>query len=126
MKDLIKVIIVDDEDLVGSMLRSYLEDFNIKVKTALSGKDAISIISKEQFNVAIVDMRLPDIVGEDLIFKMREILPGLKFFIHTGSLDYFLSEELIKIGLTESSIFRKPVKNLEFIYKKISGLEVNS
>ena len=89
----IKIIVVDDEDLICQMLMDFLNDYGIAVEIAASGEEAIKMISENSYDAAIVDMRLPDMVGDDLILKANEIQPGIKYFVHTGSLDYVLTED---------------------------------
>jgi hypothetical protein len=64
-------------------------------------------------------MRLPDTTGNELIITANNIRSGIKYFIHTGSLEYHIPEELKKIGLNKDSIIYKPVHDLKEIYNKL-------
>lgn len=120
MADKINVLIVDDEEMVGDMLKDFLEDCGFDVKTALTGKEGLGLVSKEKFNVAIVDMRLPDMIGNDFITQANEMHPGIKYFVHTGSHEYRLPEKLIAIGMSHESILYKPVTDMNEIFQAIT------
>ncbi len=115
----VKVLIVDDEDMVCRMLSGFLEDRGFTVKTALRGEDALELISGENFDAAIVDIRLPDMSGNDFILRADSIKPGIEFFVHTGSIDYLLPEELINLGMSEDSVLHKPIIDMNDITRAI-------
>ena len=85
----IKVFVVDDEIVVCSNVAAFLEDEGFTVFSATSGEEALDFLLKQKIDVAIIDIRLPGIDGDMLIFKAHEIQPVLKFLIHTGSTNYF-------------------------------------
>jgi DNA-binding response OmpR family regulator len=113
------ILIVDDEELVCSLLEDYLSDCGYRVSTAHSGKAGLEVINAETVDCAIVDMRLPDMGGRDFILNADEWSPQTVFFIHTGSLDYTVDKVLMDKGLTQDSIIFKPIKDLAFLSEKI-------
>jgi YesN/AraC family two-component response regulator len=119
MTDKYKVLIIDDEEMVGDMLKDFLEDCGFNVQTALTGKEGLDLVSKEKFHVAIVDMRLPDMTGNDFITQANETDPGIKYFVHTGSHEYRLPEKLVSIGMSHESILYKPITDMNVIYQAI-------
>jgi len=46
----------------------------------------------------------------------------MRFVIHTGSIDYILSKELISIGMSKEDVFYKPLHNLVFIAEGIKRI----
>ncbi len=119
MTDKFNILIVDDEEMVGDMLKDFLEDCGFNVKTALTGNEGLEFIEKEKFHVAVVDMRLPDMIGNDFIIKAHEMQSPLKFFVHTGSHEYRLPEKLVSIGMSPESILYKPITDMNLIYQAI-------
>ena len=115
----IRVLVVDDEEMVSRILKGYLELHGISVMTAGRGDDALALIGRMDFNAAIVDMRLPDMTGDELIG--HAITNGCKarFLIYTGSLDYNLSDRLRSMGVEEQDIIHKPVTDMGIIYHAI-------
>jgi DNA-binding NtrC family response regulator len=115
----VRILVIDDEEMVTRILKDFLEDQGFTVRAMGRGKDALELVRKEDFDVAIVDMRLPDMDGDRFIMKCNEIRPGIRYFIHTGSLDYRISDELKKIGMTDSSILYKPIPDMNSIVRSI-------
>jgi PAS domain S-box-containing protein len=79
-----RVLIVDDnEDLVGT-LKDVLSPHGFDVTTAARGDEALAIAAAEGFDVAIVDVKLPDASGVDLIRPLRESAPQSEVVLITG------------------------------------------
>ncbi len=111
----IRVLIIDDEEIISSTLKDYLEDFNFSIDTADTGEGGLLCLQSAKFDAAIVDLRLPDMDGNDFILKSSRIQPDIEFFIHTGSIDYVIPPELIELGLSADSIIHKPVLDMDTI-----------
>jgi DNA-binding response OmpR family regulator len=115
----VKVLVIDDEEMVSRMLRAYLELQGLEVTTAAAGEEALKALAAGRFHAAIVDMRLPDMTGDELIVRATGISSGTHFFIHTGSLDFRLSEKLRELGIGDDDIIQKPVSDMGEIYRAI-------
>jgi len=118
----IKVLVVDDEISVCSNIAAFLEDEGFTVFSAVSGEEALDLLLKQKIDVAIIDMRLPGIDGDALILKAHEVQPVLKFIIHTGSINYFISKTLEEIGVKNEQIFRKPLMDMSVLTQGILNL----
>lgn len=114
-----RVLIVDDEPMIVRMMKNYLEDRGFEVDAAASGREAQRCIAEREYDAAIVDVRLPDMDGDRLIAAAARTRPSMRFFLHTGSIDYAPSEELKRHGVDEGSIIRKPVRDMDEIRKMI-------
>jgi len=66
------VLIIEDKASFGEMLRSSLEDAGISATLARKGREALQVFKKEQFGIALIDLRLPDIDGVDLLRKLKK------------------------------------------------------
>ncbi len=119
----IRVIIIDDEKMITKMLKGYLEDHGFSVKTAHTGEEGLALVAREPFDAAIIDLRLPDMEGSEVIAGAVKLQQNLKCFIHTGSIDYMPSEDLVSMGIDLDSIIHKPILNMadicQMIEKKI-------
>ncbi len=62
-----KALIVDDDTSILNNFRRLLEEDGFAVDTASTGKEAIKKLKKNDFDVCLVDFRLPDIVGTEII-----------------------------------------------------------
>jgi len=81
---LISVLIVDDDEEIRNMLSSILEEQDYSVETAENGKKAISICEKAPFDVALIDIDLPDIKGTELLHRLKKVRPKMVKIIITG------------------------------------------
>ncbi len=113
--DPVRVLIVDDEELLRRNLSAFLEDEGFLPLTAASGEEAMQLLVREPADVGIIDIGLPGMNGNTFIERARSAFPAMHFLIHTGSPSYELSGELVNIGLNQEDIFRKPVKDMESI-----------
>lgn len=112
----IRILVVDDEDIVRISLEEYLHDEGFEVFSSISGEKALEIIKENPLDIGIIDMRLPGMNGNALILEAKKVNPDMKFVIHTGSMGYILPESIKELGITESLVFKKPIKNIdEFI-----------
>jgi len=79
-----RVLIVDDDRLVRDSLQSLIMNAGYVVEIAKSGEEAVNMSHKTYYNVALIDIRLPDANGIDLLSKMKEYLPKTRKRILTG------------------------------------------
>ena len=108
----IKILVVDDEEIVRITLEAFLEDEGFDVISTNSGEEALEKLASENVDIGIIDMRLPGIDGNTLILKLSEMQPEMKFIIHTGSMGYSLPDSLTELGISNELVFKKPIKNM--------------
>jgi len=80
------LLIVDDEPNLLDLLRRYLGRLGYEVETCGNALDALALFQSapERFSLAITDLSLPALNGEELIERMRQIRPGLPAIITSG------------------------------------------
>jgi DNA-binding NtrC family response regulator len=78
------ILVVDDDEGVRNMLFSVLSDEGFSVEVAANGKEAIKICQKLAFDVALVDIELPDMKGTELLNRLKELQPKMVKIIITG------------------------------------------
>ncbi|MDJ0783730.1 MAG: response regulator [Desulfosarcinaceae bacterium] len=117
-----QVLIIDDEASIRNSMSEFFDDFGIAVTAVSSAEAALDALQAISFDVAVVDIRLPGIDGDALIVKAHDIRPTLRFIIHTGSVEYRLSDALRAIGLRKEHIFIKPVADLSALVAAVQGL----
>jgi len=115
-----RILIIDDETAIRSSLQAYLSDLDYITDGAESAEQAIGLLQDRSYDLLIVDLRLPGMSGEQLIRRVHAQGDGIRFLIHTGSMDFRLSDELRQLGLTERHIFAKPVIDLQQL---VTGIE---
>jgi two-component system, OmpR family, response regulator len=120
--DMIRVLVLDDEMSIRESLSDFLEDFNFQVFSAETAEAALEILKDNFVNVAIVDMRLPGIDGNSFIVQAHDLSPETRFIIHTGSVNYHMTEDVRKVGVHENFVFLKPIGNLMTFVNAINSL----
>lgn len=68
----LKILLVDDESANLFVLQSLLQDLGYPVRTALSGPQALRLLAREEFALAILDVMMPEMNGVELAAQIRE------------------------------------------------------
>lgn len=114
-----KLLIVDDEKEVCSSLSEYLTRRNFDVAVATSGKEAISAISAAFFPVIILDIKMPDMDGMEILKETVKKHPNSKVIMLTGFDEENQKERCLALGAHD--YIAKPIRISE-ILKKIEKL----
>lgn len=78
------ILIVDDDVNIRETLQAILQQEGYKVDTAENGAEAIRKSNEKLFDLAVVDMKLPDIMGTELLGKFKPRTPKTRKVILTG------------------------------------------
>lgn len=97
---IIKVLIVDDHQLMIEGLKVLLEDeLGIKVVSgAASMGEAIKILEQQQVDIILMDINMPEISGIDMTKKIKELYPAVKVIALTMHEDISVISKMIKAG----------------------------
>jgi DNA-binding response OmpR family regulator len=79
-----KILIVDDEAGIRETLQDILIQEGYITETVQTGKEALEACQKETFDVAIIDVKLPDMDGTSLLDTLKKFNPNLVRIIITG------------------------------------------
>jgi DNA-binding NtrC family response regulator len=79
-----RILIVDDDETIRKSLATVLKEKGYLIETAESGREAISKSEKDAYNLAFIDIRLPDMDGVQLLTAMKETTPKMVKIIITG------------------------------------------
>lgn len=94
----IKVLLVDDEVAYVNILAKRLAKRGFYVKVAYSGSQGILTLRDEDFNVAIVDLKMEDMDGIEVLKVFKKMLPGIALIILTGHGSEQAARDGIKFG----------------------------
>ncbi len=78
------LIVIDDEQAILDEIKSYFEKREFAVETALSGEEGLEKLRKKPFDVALIDLCMPQMSGLELIQKINEELIPVSIAIITG------------------------------------------
>jgi len=79
-----RILVVDDDEGIRTTLNAILEDEGYKVDTAESGKEAILKSNAGFYNLALIDVRLLDMQGTELLTRIKDTVPRMRKIIITG------------------------------------------
>jgi len=79
-----RILVVDDDESIRKVLAAILKDEGHYVDTAENGKAAIEKTETDFYNLALIDIRLPDMEGTALLTKMKDTTPKMRKIIMTG------------------------------------------
>lgn len=117
--DPIRILVAEDDFAVRESMVELLENYGHTVTGAGATSEALKTIRDQEFDLAIVDMRLPEIGGEQLICQAAATCPQLKFLVCTGSIDLMLPESLSVLGMDEGDLIFKPIRDIDSFVQHI-------
>ena len=85
------VLVADDNRTFAELLRALLEDDGHRVTTVFSGLAAIAVVEQEPVDAAVLDVLIPEISGDAVAVRLRQLKPGLPIALMTGNGDLFAS-----------------------------------
>jgi len=111
----IRILLVDDEICYVNVLANRLSKRNILAAKAFSGTEAIQALRKEDFDVIILDLKLEDMDGIEVLKILKKMDPTVNVIMLTGH----GSEEAAKDGIKEGAYdyLTKPCELDELIEK---------
>lgn len=106
------ILIVDDEKEIADLVEVYLQNEGFSVTKAFSGKEASEYIEKTDFDLAILDVMLPDIDGFALCEEIRrsKTYPVIMLTAKTG-----FSDRISGLSLGADDYVTKPFNPLELV-----------
>jgi DNA-binding response OmpR family regulator len=107
-----RILVVDDDANILRVFKSILEKAGYLVETAETGKDAIKKIKKAKFSVFLVDVKLPDMDGTDLLLKIPSNPKAIRIIITGFSTDE-VGKKAADYGADDFLV--KPVKAEELL-----------
>jgi len=93
-----KILIVDDEKILTTVLKNFLSKEGYEVAVAERGETALKMLKNESFDVILLDLRLPDVNGLTLIPKIKELAPDAGVIIITAYAEVRSAVSAIKEG----------------------------
>jgi DNA-binding NtrC family response regulator len=79
-----RILVVDDDENIRNTMKMILEDEGYSVDCAASGSEAIEKTQKTTYNLTLLDIRLPDMEGVELLKLMKDTTPKMRKIMVTG------------------------------------------
>ena len=108
---MIRVLIVDDETRLAEAFREQLTEEGMTVSIASQAKEALSVMKRESIDVAVLDIKLPDMDGVELLLKLKQLEPTTEVIMLTGYASVATAIRSMKLGAYD--YLTKPCKLTE-------------
>jgi diguanylate cyclase (GGDEF)-like protein len=108
-----RILVVDDEESICSLLAGLFRRAGYEVVTAEDGAHAYHALGQSFFHVCIIDLHLPDMGGIEILRHVRQAYPESEVIILTGYGDLQTAVEALRLGAYD--YLQKPVLDLQLI-----------
>ncbi len=113
----LSILIIDDDDPVRSSLSSYLEDSGFNALTATDGRKGIKIFEEQDIALVLVDLRMPEMDGYDVIKYIHRESPQTPVIVISGASGIQDAIEAMKIGAWDYLV--KPIREMSTLIHSI-------
>jgi DNA-binding NtrC family response regulator len=122
----VRVIILDDEPIVGERLKVSLERAGFEVDAFTSSRDVIARLKEETYDILVTDLKMSGPDGMEVLRIAKEVNPQIKPIVITGFATRKTAEEAMRSGAVE--FIAKPFKisQLKELLYSISGMDRNA
>lgn len=119
----ISVLAVDDQTVILDLISAMCQSLNYRVKTATNGRTAIQAVKDSRFDIALIDLAMPEMSGLEVAARIRKIAPNLPIVLVTGWEVDIDTAKLEAIGIED--VLYKPFR-IEHLTEKIQSLALSS
>lgn len=102
------ILIIDDEEFIRENLNRILENEGYSTFLAQKGSDGIEITGREDIDLVLLDLNLPDINGIEVLKRIKQIVPDILVIVITGYATVDSAVEALKLGAYD--YIKKPFK----------------
>ena len=115
-----RVLVIDDEKTLRHFLRLHLLEQGYQVSEAADGRAALELINQHYFEVALVDLRLTDMDGLDIVRHLRQVSPKTSVIILTAYASLDSAIEALRQGAHD--YLTKPFDTPELLASVADGI----
>jgi two-component system, NtrC family, response regulator len=114
----IRILLIDDEESIRRLAEKELGGKRRAVRTAGSAAEAFEVIRRHPFDIIVLDIRLPDGDGLDLLEKFRQSVPDVEVILITGHGNIDSAVEAMKMGAYDYITKPFSLERLELVIEK--------
>ncbi len=116
-----KILLVDDEPVQRQILKEFLEEQGYQAIEAGNGQEAISLLEREYIPLVLLDHRMPDMNGDEVLERLKEINPLVRVIMITAYGAVETAVKVMKLGAVD--FLEKPVDLQDLLSKVEKHLE---
>lgn len=106
--DSYRIMVIDDEKIVGDMAKMSLEQEGYIVETFLNAEPALARLKEENFNVVVTDLKMKGIDGMEVLRTVKKLYPNTRVIMITAFANLDAAIEALRDDVHD--FFPKPVK----------------
>jgi DNA-binding NtrC family response regulator len=93
-----KILVIDDEAIVRTACERTLVPEGYDLRLAANGRDGIAFMEKEQFSLVLLDLKMPDMDGIEVLNKINTTWPDTKVIMVTGYSTVDTAVQALRLG----------------------------
>jgi DNA-binding NtrC family response regulator len=111
-----RILVIDDDEVVRKNFKAILELEGYNVDTAMTGKEALDKSNVNFYDLALIDIRLPDMEGTQLLTTIHDTVPKMVKIIVTGYPSLENAKDAINMG-ADGYVVKPIMDTTEFLQK---------
>ncbi len=115
----IRILVVDDEEIVRDSLVDWLREDGYDVEAAESGFQALDMIREKPWDIALVDLKMPKMDGLELLEEAKKIAPEIQVIIITAYATVHTAVQAIKTGAYDYLIKPFDPEEISLLIKRL-------
>jgi len=114
-----RILVVDDEEPMRASLRDWLKEDGYEVGVAASGMEAVEAVTKDVWEVILLDLKMPGMDGIETLKKLKEITPESEVLMMTAYATVDTAVQAMKQGAFDYLVKPFDPEEIEVLIKKI-------
>lgn len=111
VEETMNVLVVDDEEILRSLLDKILKREGYSVHLAASGREALEILEASPIDIVVSDIKMPGMDGIELLKIVKENHPDVSIIMMTAYADTYSVKDALLLGADD--YVTKPFKSIE-------------
>ncbi len=108
-----RILVIDDDPAIRSMLGLYLRGLGYEVATAASGEEGLAAVGRDEPALVLCDLRMPGVDGLDVLARLRRGHPDLPVIVVSGT--GAIADAIAALKLGAADYVTKPIEDLEVL-----------
>jgi DNA-binding NtrC family response regulator len=96
-----RILVVDDEINICRSVEKILSKVGIRVRSALNGEEALSLLAAEAFDAVLTDLKMSRLGGMEVLRRAKELNPRMPVIVMTGYSSVSSAVEVMKLGAVD-------------------------
>ncbi|HYA27436.1 MAG TPA: response regulator [Acidobacteriota bacterium] len=94
-----RILVIDDDEIFCRLLVEFLEQIGVEATCRTDGLEAFELLNRETYDLCIIDVRMPLVLGSDLAEAIKEAHPQIIIILASAFPDHALQEYASRKGI---------------------------